>query len=77
MRSRAAYHRAARISSYPRHPVLVAPCHIAHHLTGVEVALDIASRKSVILDGTACLHSLARLVSFDTIALGTWLILVV
>lgn len=45
----------------------------AHHLTGVEVALDIASRASVILDGTACLHSL---VSFDTIALGTWLVLV-
>lgn len=73
MRSRAAYHRAARISSYPRHPVLVAPCHIAHHLTEVEVALDIASRKSVILDGTACLHSL---VSFHTMTLGTWLILV-
>jgi hypothetical protein len=73
MRSRAAYHRAARISSYPRHSVLVAPCHIAHHLTGVEVALDIASRTGVILDGTACLH---RLVSLDTMALGTWLILV-
>lgn len=25
---KAADHRAARISSYPRHPVLVAPCHI-------------------------------------------------
>lgn len=25
---KAAYHRAARISSYPRHPVLVPPCHI-------------------------------------------------
>ena len=36
----------------------------AYHLTGVEVALDIASRASrasVILDGTACLHSLVRL----------------
>lgn len=48
----------------------------AYHLTGVEVALDIASRASrasVILDGTACLHSL---VSFDTMVLDTWLILV-
>ena len=41
-------------------------------LTGVEVALDISSRASLILEGTAFLHGL---VSFDTVALGTWLIL--
>ena len=74
MRSSAAHHRAARISSYPRHPVLLAPCHIAHHLTGVGVALGIASRASYLF--WMALLAFTAWLGFDTTALGTytWLI---